>query len=160
MYVVMGQLQPAGASCEPVGQKGIPRPARAGPGGESPCPQALARTADAQNKHLLFPSLSGRKFPQTFFLLLLSETKYGAVNMRRMQVTAMGVLDTKELASSPVMGLGTRGVWEDKLSVREQLCTIFQKGKTLNKSSNSLLSLPALKNIYSTQALVHGAWIY
>lgn len=113
-----------------------------------------------KNEHLPFPSLPGRKVPRTFLLLLLSETKGGAMNVLQLHVTSTGVLDTEELAPAPVRGLGTRGMWEDRLSVREQLCTIFQKGKTVSKSSDSLLSLPALKNIYSTQASAHGAWIY
>lgn len=152
-----------GASHEPAGQKGIRTPPEQSLGERARVPRlrhAPQMLKDAQNEHLSFPSLSGRKVPRTFLLSLLSETKGGVVNMLQLHVTSTGVLDTKELAPAPVRGLGTRGMWEDRLSVQEQLCTIFQKGKTVSKSSDSLLSLPALKNIYSTQALAHGAWIY
>lgn len=88
-------------------------------------PQVLE---DAQNKRLLSPSLPGRKFLQIFFLSLLSETRDGAVNMLQMQNTATRVLGTKEFAPS-VMALGRRGVWEDRLSLQEQLCTISHKGR-------------------------------
>lgn len=107
----------------------------------------------------LLPSLA-ESSPKSFFLSLLSETRDGAVNMFQMQKTATRVLGTKEFAPS-VMGLGRRGVWEDRLSLQEQPCTISQKGKTMSKSSNSILSLLTLeKNIYSLQASVYGTWIY
>jgi len=152
-----------GASHEPAVRKAPCAPPEQSPGARSDVPRlwhALQMLKDAQNEHVLLPSLPGRKFSQICFLSLLSETKdQRAVKMLQLQMAATGVLGTKELAPPPVMSLGTRGVWEDRLSVREQRCNIFQKGKTVSKSSDSLLSLPALKNIYSMQTSAHGAWI-
>lgn len=57
------------------------------------------------------------------------------------------VWDTRELAPSPARYLGTRGVWKGRLSLREQLCTGFQK-KTVGKSCDSLLIFIALRYTY------------
>lgn len=65
----------------------------------------------------------------------------------QMQTSATRVWDTRELAPSPARYLGTRGVWKGRLSLREQLCTGFQK-KTVGKSCDSLLILIALRCTY------------
>lgn len=68
-------------------------------------------------------------------------------DMLQMQTSATRVWDTRELAPSPARYLGTRGVWKGRLSLREQLCTGFQK-KTVGKSCDSLLILIALRYTY------------
>lgn len=73
--------------------------------------------------------------PKPFFLLFLSETKDGAVNMLQKQMTVTGASDTRQAASSPATGLGARGVWVGS-ACKNNSASFFGKGR-LSKSGDS-----------------------